>query len=72
MVNDRFGNYVVQKMIEYAEPKKKDDIIRRLSESNALKKRDGYSKHVLSFLEKNKNISQQYSSSSGSQQYYKK
>jgi len=54
MVKDKYGNYVVQKMIEVAEPKMKDNIIKRIEDSNSLKKRDGFSKHVLNFIEKNR------------------
>jgi len=53
MVRDKYGNYVVQKMIEYSEPKVKEIIIKKISTSNALKKRDGFSKHVINFIEKN-------------------
>jgi len=40
-------------MIEVAELKIKDNIIKRIKDSNSLKKRDGFSKHVLNFIEKN-------------------
>jgi len=63
MVKDKYGNYVVQKMIEVAEPKIKDNIIKRIEDSNSLKKRDGFSKHVLNFIEKNRNTSSQQSNS---------
>jgi len=63
MVKDKYGNYVVQKMIEVAEPKIKDNIIKRIEDSNSLKKRDGFSKHVLNFIEKNRNTSGQQSHS---------
>lgn len=56
MVKDKYGNYVVQKMIEVAEPKMKDNIIKRIEDSNSLKKRDGFSKHVLNFIEKNRSV----------------
>jgi hypothetical protein len=52
MVKDKFGNYVVQKMIEFADQKIKENIIKRIETSNS--KRDGFSKHVLNFIEKNK------------------
>ena len=52
LVKDKFGNYVVQKMIEYSEQEKKEVIIKRIISSQALKKRDGFSKHVINFIEK--------------------
>lgn len=52
MVKDKYGNYVVQKMIEAADQKTKESIIKRIITSQTLKKRDGFSKHVISFIEK--------------------
>jgi len=52
MVRDKYGNYVVQKMIEYSDQKTKELIIKKISASQALKKRDGFSKHVINFIEK--------------------
>lgn len=42
MVRDKYGNYVVQKMIEVAEQKTKENIVRRIINSQSLKKRDGF------------------------------
>ena len=44
LVKDKYGNYVVQKMIEVADHKTKDIIIKRIISSQALKKRDGFCK----------------------------
>jgi hypothetical protein len=59
MVRDKYGNYVVQKMIEYSDQKTKEMIIKKISTSQALKKRDGFcknwanvAKHVINFIEK--------------------
>ena len=52
LVKDKFGNYVVQKIIEYSPQEKKELIIKRIINSQALKKRDGFSKHVINFIEK--------------------
>ena len=52
MVKDKFGNYVVQKMIEYSDQETKENIIKRIISSQSLKKRDGFSKHVINFIEK--------------------
>lgn len=42
MVKDKFGNYVVQKMIEVADNNVKEIIIKRIISSQSLKKRDGF------------------------------
>jgi hypothetical protein len=42
MVKDKYGNYVVQKMIEAADNKTKENIIKRIISSQSLKKRDGF------------------------------
>ena len=44
LVKDKYGNYVVQKMIEVADVKTKEKIIKRIISSQALKKRDGFCK----------------------------
>jgi hypothetical protein len=45
MVRDKYGNYVVQKLIEVADQKMKENIVRRIINSQSLKKRDGFCKH---------------------------
>ena len=59
MVRDKYGNYVVQKLIEVADQKMKDNIVKRIITSQSLKKRDGFckiiiilAKHVINFIEK--------------------
>jgi hypothetical protein len=42
MVRDKYGNYVVQKLIEVADYKMKENMVRRIINSQALKKRDGF------------------------------
>lgn len=44
MVKDKYGNYVVQKMIESADMKTKENIVKRIISSQSLKKRDGFCK----------------------------
>ena len=39
-------------MIEYSNQEKKEIIIKKIIGSQALKKRDGFSKHVINFIEK--------------------
>jgi len=50
MVKDKYGNYVVQKMIEVADNKTKENIVRRILTSNSLKKRDGFCKLIFFFI----------------------
>lgn len=52
MVKDKYGNYVVQKMIEYSDQSTKENIIKRIVSSQSLRKREGFSKHVINFIEK--------------------
>ena len=52
MVKDKFGNYVVQKIIEYSDAETRKNIISRIISSQSLKKKDGFSKHVINFIEK--------------------
>ena len=52
LVKDKFGNYVVQKMIEYSDEKTKKDIIDRILSNPGMKKKEGFTKHVINFIEK--------------------
>ena len=52
MVKDKFGNYVVQKIIEFSDKETRKNIINRIITSQNLKKKDGFSKHVINFIEK--------------------
>ena len=52
MVKDKFGNYVVQKLIECGDQKSKNTIIQRITSNLAYKKKDGFSKHVINFIDK--------------------
>lgn len=47
MVKDKYGNYVVQKMIEVADLKTKENIVKRIISSQSLKKRDGFCKKFI-------------------------
>jgi hypothetical protein len=49
MVKDKYGNYVVQKMIEVADNKTKENIVKRIISSQSLKKRDGFCKSSFKF-----------------------
>ena len=54
LVKDKFGNYVVQKMIEHAPEKQRQQIIEHIVNNSELKKKkDAFSKHVFSYIEKN-------------------
>jgi hypothetical protein len=52
LVKDKFGNYVVQKMIEYSDDDKKNQIVNKILGSKILQKNDGYTKHVLLYIQK--------------------
>ena len=52
LVKDKYGNYVIQKMIEVSDKEDKEIIIQRIVNLQAMKKRDGFSKHVMNFIEK--------------------
>ena len=52
LVKDKYGNYVIQKMIEVAEKGDKEKIVKKIVNSQTMKKRDGFSKHVMNFIEK--------------------
>ena len=52
MVKDKFANYVVQKMIEHSDNNNQQKLIKIiLSKQNKIKN-DGFSKHVLNYIEK--------------------
>lgn len=42
LVRDKYGNYVVQKLIEVADSKMKENMVKRIIHSQAMKKRDGF------------------------------
>ena len=52
LVKDKYGNYVIQKMIEVADMESKEILVKRITSSQILKKRDGFSKHVMGMIEK--------------------
>ena len=52
LVKDKFGNYVVQKMMEYSDEEKRKQIIKKILGSKILQKNDGYTKHVLLYIQK--------------------
>jgi hypothetical protein len=65
MVRDKYGNYVVQKLIEFSDNYLKQSIIQRIVSSQALRKKDGFckclylmilfkilAKYVIGFIEK--------------------
>ena len=65
LVKDKFGNYVVQKIIEYAPEKSRILMVERIMNNPELrKKKDTYAKHVINYIEKkgyyfnNNNINQ--------------
>ena len=55
LVKDKFGNYAVQKMIEYSDDDKKSQIVNKILDSKLLRRNDGYTKHVLLYIQNYKN-----------------
>ena len=52
MMKDQFANYVVQKMIDVADPAQRQLLIRKIRPHVALLRRYAYGKHILAKLEK--------------------
>jgi len=51
MVQDKFGNYVIQKIIEYSEPLIKQKIINKILKEENILKSEGFSKHVINYIQ---------------------
>jgi hypothetical protein len=47
MVKDKYGNYVIQKMIEVADQMTKENVVKRIISAQTLKKKDGFCKKKL-------------------------
>ena len=52
LIKDKYGNYVVQKMIENSEKDKREEIIQKILNSYLIKRKEGYTKHVLNYIDK--------------------
>ena len=52
MVRDRFANYVVQKIIEFSDNDIQQLLIRIIMSRQNKIKNEGFSKHVLNYIEK--------------------
>ena len=52
MVKDRFANYVIQKMIEHSDNNNQQKLIKIIMSKQNKIKNDGFSKYVLSYIEK--------------------
>ena len=53
LVKDKFGNYVVQKMIEHAPENSRKAVVEHIMNNSELrKKKDVFAKHVINFIEK--------------------
>lgn len=53
MMKDRYGNYVIQKCIEFSKGKQREKIIKKITAcANILRKQANYSRHVYNFIEK--------------------
>ena len=52
MVKDKFGNYVIQKIIEYSDPLTKQKIINKILKEKNILKSEVFSKHVMNYIQK--------------------
>ena len=52
MAQDKFGNYVIQKIIEYSEPLIKQKIISKILKDKNILKTEGFSRHVINYIQK--------------------
>jgi pumilio RNA-binding family len=52
MVKDKFGNYVVQQILEYSDESTRENIISRINSLQSLGKKNGFSKHVMNCIDK--------------------
>ena len=52
LTKSKFGNYVVQKMIEFSDEKTRKNIIDRILSLPSKKKNEGFTKHVIKFIKK--------------------
>ena len=52
MVRDKFANYVIQKIIEFSESDVQQELKRIILSRQGKIKNEGFSKHVLNFIEK--------------------
>jgi pumilio RNA-binding family len=53
MIQDRYGNYVIQQCIEASSGKQREFLVEKITKcANLLKKQANYSRHVYNFLEK--------------------
>ena len=52
MMKDQYGNYVVQKMLEYSSDTERDKIVTCIKENSAQLKTGTYGKHLITRLEK--------------------
>ena len=52
LVQDKFGNYVIQKIMEYSDPITKQKIIQEILKKENLVRNEGFSKHVIKYIQK--------------------
>ena len=52
LVKDKFGNYVIQKIMEYSDPVTKQKIIQEILKNENLVRNEGFSKHVIKYIQK--------------------
>ena len=52
LVQNKFGNYVIQKIIEYSDIPTQKKIVEKILKNENLLKNEGFSKYVLNFIQK--------------------
>ena len=52
MVQDKFGNYVIQKIMEYSDNNTQQKIIQKILKKEKLIQNEGFSKHVINYIQK--------------------
>jgi len=53
MMKDRYGNYVIQKCIEFSKGQQRELLLKKITTcANVLRKQANYSRHVYNFIEK--------------------
>ncbi len=52
LVQDKFGNYVIQKIMEYSEPIIQKKIVKKILKNENMIRNQGFSKHVINYIQK--------------------
>ena len=52
LTKNKFGNYVIQKIIEYSDSVTQKKIVQKILKNENLIKNEGFSKHVVNYIQK--------------------